>query len=145
MQAMTPSNDFAMFDYGQFVSILRLAELPVLPGKPYREFYPVKYEYGPDFEGLDGGYYVIRHPDPGSLPEPVPPSVTPRQARLALLNVGKLAEAQAAVDASTEENKITWEYALEIDRDDPLVLFFGDELGFTSNQLDDLFRAASKL
>ena len=144
MPQMT-TNDFAMLDYGEFKGILRLAEKPVLEGKPYREFYSVKYEYGPDFEGLENGYWVIRHPDPGSLPPEVPYAVTPRQARLALLNIGKLAEVDAAIQASTEANKITWEYAIEITRDDPLVTFFGSELGFTSDQIDDLFRAASNL
>lgn len=142
---MTLDNDFAMLDYGEFKGIFRLEEKPVLPGKPYREFYSVKYEVGPDFEGLENGYWVIRHPDPGSQPAPVPYSVTPRQARLALLNIGKLADVDTAVAASTEANKITWEYAVEITRDDPLIAFFGAELGLTSDQIDDLFRAASVL
>lgn len=145
MQAMTASNDFAMLDYGEFKGIFRYAEKPVLDGKPYRQFYPVKNEYGPDFEGLENGYWVIRHPDPGSLPPPVPYSVTPRQMRLALLNIGKLSEIEIAVSNSTEANKITWEYALSIDREDPLVLFFASELGYTSDQIDDLFRAAEQL
>lgn len=142
---MTLSNDFAMYDYGDFKGILRLEEKPDLAGKPYREFYSVKYEVGPDFEGVENGYYVIRHPDPSAIVAPVPQSVTPRQARLALLNIGKLADVEAAVKASTDETKIAWEYALEITRDDPLVTFFGGSLGFTSNQIDDLFREASEM
>jgi hypothetical protein len=142
---MTPENDFAMLDYGEFKGIFRYPEKPDLAGKPYREFYSVKYETGPDFEGLENGYWVVRHPDPGSLPAPVPPAISPRQARLALLNIGKLSEVDAAVANSTEANKITWEYAVQILRDDPLVSFFGSELGFTSDQIDDLFRAAGSL
>lgn len=139
------TNDYAMFDNGQFKGIFRLSEKPNLPGKPYRKYYEVKNEYGPDFEGLEDGYYVIRHPDPGTLPPPVPYAVTPRQARIALLNIGKLPDVNAAIQASTEADKITWEYALEITREDPLVVIFGNELGFTPAQIDDLFRAASAL
>lgn len=142
---MIADNDFAMLDYGEFKGIFRFAEKPDLPGKPYREFYPVKNEYGPDFEGLEDGYWVVRHPDPGLILPEVPYAVTPRQARLALLNIGKLADVETAIQASAEANKIAWEYATEITRDDPLVLFFGNELGFTTDQIDDLFRAASKL
>lgn len=142
---MTPENDFAMLDYGVFQGILRLSEKPELLGKPYREFYPVKHEYGPDFEGLENGYWVVRHPDPGSMPAPVPYSVTPRQFRLALLDIGRLSEVDAAINASTEANKIAWEYAVAINRDDPLVAFLGTELNFTSDEIDNLFRAAEVL
>lgn len=138
-------NDYAMFDDGEFKNILRLSALPDLPGKPYRKFYPVKYEFGEPFTGLVDGFWVVRNPDPATLPAPVPYSVTPRQARLALLASGWLQMVETAVNSGAPEHKITWEYATEILRSDPLVTFFGDTLGLSSEQIDDLFRAAEAL
>lgn len=139
---MTPENDFAMLDDGVFVGIFRYPEMPLLPGKPYRSFYPVKYETGDAFSGVENGYWVIRRPDPVLAPAPIPNSVLPHKMRLALLNVGKLEDVTTAVSNSTEENKIYWEYAIEFNRNDPLFLFFVAELGFTESQVDDLFRFA---
>lgn len=138
-------NDYAMLDYGEFKGILRAETPPYLPGKPYRKFYTIKYEFGEPFSGLVGDFWVIRNPDPATLPAPVPDSVTPRQARLALLAAGWLQMVETAVASGSPEHKITWEYATEILRSDPLISFFGDTLGLSSEQIDDLFRAAGAI
>lgn len=85
-------------------------------------------------------------PDP--YVPPVPPKVTkvtPRQARLALLAAGLLPQVQAAVDAANGATKITWEYASEIDRNDPLIATLGLALGLTDAQIDALFETAATL
>lgn len=83
--------------------------------------------------------------DTEAIPPPVPVSATPRQARLALLQAGLLDQAQAAVDAAGPAAKITWDYALEIRREDPLIVGIGVLLGITSEQIDNLFRTANTL
>ncbi|WP_213287596.1 hypothetical protein [Bradyrhizobium sp. sGM-13] len=81
-----------------------------------------------------------------SLPRPtVPQSVTPRQARLALLSVGLLDQVEASVNAAGGATKITWEYATEINRRDPMIISIGSSLGLTSDQIDALFLSASEL
>lgn len=83
-------------------------------------------------------------------PEPapvitVPQSVTPRQARLALSQQGKLAAVNTAVAAADDATKITWEFALSIDRTSPLVATLGAAIGLTDSQIDDLFILAATL
>lgn len=72
--------------------------------------------------------------------------VTPRQARLALLAAGLLDAAEA--ELAKPENRaaqLTWEYALEIRRDDPLIAAIGAALEITDGQIDDLFESAKGL
>lgn len=75
----------------------------------------------------------------------VPASVTPRQVRLLLLQQGLLSQVEQMIAAQDEATKITWEFALEFKRDDPLLNALGANLGLTSEQIDDFFIAASNL
>ena len=75
----------------------------------------------------------------------IPTSVTPRQARLAIEAAGLTAQVEAAVDAAGLEARITWDYALEIRRDDPLIAQLGAGLSLSSEQIDALFVAAFAL
>lgn len=77
----------------------------------------------------------------------VPPylSVTPRQARLALLGAGLLTQVEAAVTNAGGAAKITWDYATQIRRTDPLVTTLGAALGLSDAQIDALFAQASVL
>jgi hypothetical protein len=80
---------------------------------------------------------------------PVPQSVTPRQARLALLQSAKLAAVDAAIaalpDPQKSEAQIEWEYARDIFRDSPLVKTLGAALGMDDADMDGLFIAAVAL
>lgn len=81
--------------------------------------------------------------------EPVPPVVTMRQARLALLQSDLLTAANNAVAAMTgtagEAARITWEFSSEVRRDNPFVAQLASALSLTEAQLDDLFRLAITL
>lgn len=88
--------------------------------------------------------------DPGPpAPMPVPPAVTPRQARLALLGAGLLDNAETALSALPSPQKeaalIEWEYASAILRESALVTAIGATLSLASEQVDDLFRTAATL
>ena len=76
-------------------------------------------------------------------------SVTMRQARLALLQVGHLANVQPAIDALPEPHRsaaaIEWEYSQTVERNRPFVLTLGEALGLTDEDLDALFTLASTL
>lgn len=92
---------------------------------------------------------------PPALPEyvpvvdPVPMVVSMRQARLALLGAGLLAQVNTAVanmpGAEGDAARIEWEYAQEVRRDSPLVAALSVAFGWTSAQLDDLFTEGAKL
>ncbi|MDR2164869.1 MAG: hypothetical protein LBO79_04410 [Zoogloeaceae bacterium] len=74
-----------------------------------------------------------------------PPSVTARQARLALLEAGLLDDIETALQTLPREAQITWEYATEFARDWPLLLAVADALGLSEEALDQLFIRASAL
>ena len=79
----------------------------------------------------------------------VPQTVTMRQARLALLNAGKLAAANTTIGGMTgaagDAARIEWEFSGSVERNRPLTVSLGTSLGLTSAQLDDLFRQAATL
>ena len=79
------------------------------------------------------------------FPPTVPTSITPRQCRLILAQQGLLASVETMIAAQDEATKITWEYALEFRRDDPLLNALGVNLGLTSEQIDAFFIAAAQL
>lgn len=92
---------------------------------------------------------------PPALPEyvpvvvAVPEVVTMRQARLALLGAGLLAQVNAAVanmpGAEGDAARIEWEYAQEVRRDSPLVAALSAALGLTDETLDNLYKVAAGL
>lgn len=85
-------------------------------------------------------------PAPEPTPEPtIPTVVSMRQARLALLQAGLLATVNAAIASGGEADKITWEYATEVDRNSPLVVNMSAALNLSSQQLDNLFTLAASL
>jgi hypothetical protein len=116
------------FDPGVGRALIELAEdSPVGPGWTYD---------GQDFT-------------PPQIVEPVPEAVTARQARLALLGAGLLSTVEQALSGMAglqgDAARIEWEYALEIRRDSPLIGAIAPMLNLTTQQVDDLFRAAEGL
>jgi hypothetical protein len=71
------------------------------------------------------------------------PTLTMRQARLALLNLGLLDEVEAAITST--ENRIWWDYSTTVERNNPLVISVLAALGKSSAEIDALFIAASVL
>ncbi len=80
---------------------------------------------------------------------PVPPVVTMRQARRALLEAGMLQAIPAAIASLPspykERAEIDWEYSQDVHRDWPLVLQLAPALGLTTQQIDQLFITAATM
>lgn len=76
-------------------------------------------------------------------PAPVPASITPLQARKALRAAGLFASVTQAMASMSDEELETWEYALAIERNDPLLVTVAADLGLTEAQVDALFVQAS--
>lgn len=76
-------------------------------------------------------------------------SVTMRQARLALLEIGKLRDAEDAIDALPEpartKAKIEWDYAATVEKNSPLIQSLTPALGIDADTLTYLFNLASTL
>lgn len=75
----------------------------------------------------------------------VPKVISPRQCRLILLQQGLLATVEAMIAQQDEATRLTWEYALEFRRDDPLLNNLAVSLDLTSEQIDQFFIAAAQL
>lgn len=77
------------------------------------------------------------------------PPLTPSQIRLGLLQAGKLAAVDTAINALPADQKaaakIIWEYALEYHRNDPLVESLGAAIGLTPEQIDSIWEQAAQL
>lgn len=71
-------------------------------------------------------------------------SVTPRQARLKLIEADLLDNLEAIIETNRAW-KIEWEYATVVKRDSPLIEAVTNQAGLTSEQIDELFMEASKL
>jgi predicted component of type VI protein secretion system len=101
-----------------------------------RKYDPSQYEQLPDI------------PKP-EKPDPVPQSVTMRQARLALLQQGLLAQVDTVIDQLPEPDKsaakIEWEYSQTVERDRPLIQALAPGLGLSDEDLDNLFKLAVML
>ena len=83
--------------------------------------------------------------------DPVPPSISARQARLWLIRHGitlaTVDQTIAAIpDAMTRESvRVEWEYGTEVHRASQFVATLGATLGLTSDRLDAAFREAATL
>ena len=92
---------------------------------------------------------LVEAPEPVAPVTPAPPvvpaAVSPRQARIALLQAGLLDQVEAAVKAGTKQAQIEWEFGLEIRRDHAWLAAVAGQLGLSSAQVDDLFRAAAAI
>ena len=86
---------------------------------------------------------------PPQAPATVPQEITMRQARLALLDIGLLANVQTAINTLPEPDKtkaqIEWEYSNALQRNNPFVTTLGTALGLSSDDIDNLFITASGL
>lgn len=80
------------------------------------------------------------------VPVVVPTEVTMRQARLALLQLKKLAAVTAAIAASTDDAlKIEWEFASTVKRTSTSTIAIATALTLTDADLDKLFTLADTL
>ena len=77
----------------------------------------------------------------------IPYSITQRQMRLTLLDIGIYDQVEAAVNAMTGEEgkaaRITWTWAQDIKRDNPLLIQLATTFNLSSQEVDNLFIAAA--
>lgn len=121
------------FDYGQGEGCFTVP----LAGKAG---YGIGWLYDPDAQSFTD----ITVPPPPPVPE-VPQVITPRQCRLELLNRGLLEQVEVMIAAQDQATRITWEYAVEFRRDNPLLMALATNLGLTDQQVDQFFIAAAAL
>lgn len=99
----------------------------------------------PDDCTPEWSYDGIAFHEPLNFGTPVPQSVSMRQARLALLQIGLLSDVENAISQGSQADQITLEYATEVNRSDALVINMSAALGLSDAQLDALFTLAAGL
>jgi hypothetical protein len=90
----------------------------------------------------DADYAAIFNQGIGNSLPSTPTSVSPAQARLALLQAGKLDAVKAAAQAAGEEAAVAFEFATSFDRDSALLNAIAGPLEL---DLDALFAEAAKI
>lgn len=75
----------------------------------------------------------------------IPEVVSARQMKLALLGAGLLDGIEAFVVTQDRAVQISWEYATEFRRDDPMLVNMAEAFSMTYEQVDDVFRAAAQI
>lgn len=101
-------------------------------------------------DGVWTQQWTVRDLTAEELKARVPTVVTMRQARLALLQAGLLAQVETAIAAvedpvQRQAVQIEWEYAAEVDRNHSWVQSLATALELTEAQLDALFALAATL
>ncbi len=94
--------------------------------------------------GIGWDYIDGKLTPPETTPEPIQTSITPRQARLKLLEANLLDNLEAII-TTNRSWQIEWEYATEVKRDSPLIDAVATQAGLTVEQIDQMFVEASKL
>lgn len=139
-------NEYALLINNQFKEIRQYAEKPDDIQHKNITWHNVVREYGlEEFTGIENDVWIIRTIDPATLPPVVPTMVTPRQVRLLLLQQDLLDEVETLIASQPREIQIAWEYALEFQRNDPLLNTLAQNLNLTEQELDNFFIAAANL
>lgn len=103
----------------------------------------------PEHAGIGWTYDGTTWTAPVPAPAPVPAVASMRQARLALLQAGKLQDVDAAIAAlpspAKEAAQVEWEYATEVSRDSALMQQLAAAIGLDDAALDALFTQAAQL
>jgi hypothetical protein len=156
-------SEFALLIDGVFQEFRRYETRPQdLPHKKVT-WHDVERQYGEPFEGLENGVWIVRTVDPATRPEPVPESITRRQAALELhalqyitlqeaLNMVKTATVPFPValmfDTQVAQGKWTADDRIRAEIDFAATNYYRSNnlltlMGMTSEQIDQFFISAS--
>ena len=95
---------------------------------------------GADYDWQDGAWAQLP-----PAPPPVPDRVTARQFKLQLLAAGLLDQVEAWIASQSQAVQFTYANSGTFVRDEPMMQSGFAALGFTSEQIDAFFTAASAL
>ena len=141
---MTHKMKFAFNNNGTLQDVIETNPNIIFP-----EFYAAQFVEVPD-DAQNGDLWdgeTLTRPPVKPPEQPKIAEVTMRQARLALLDVGRLADVDEAINRLPEPErtkaKIEWDYASAVYRNSEWVVDVSEQLGLSETQLDDLFALAA--
>lgn len=112
-------------------------------------YYQIELEPGQELPEWVKGLTPCPVVPPAPVPSVVPEQVTMRQARLALLEAGKLTAVNNAIaalpGAAGDEARVEWEFSSAVERHRPLVAALAGALNLSDSQLDALFVRAAEM
>lgn len=79
-----------------------------------------------------------------SQPAPIP-TLTPRQIRFVLNNVGLRQNVESMVSQADQTTKDWWEFSQQYEHDHPVLIAMANNLGLTSQQVEQMFIDGAKL
>lgn len=93
---------------------------------------------------------AFKEPEIVAIQEPKIEKITLRQTKLILNQMGLLPQVESYISSIEDEQlrataKIEWEYANDVERDNPLIATLQNGLNLSDEQVDSMFREASKL
>lgn len=126
-----------MYQFTQSTSVIRTSDGAFIPADLGNT----------DWQAYQAWLAAGNTPTPYTLPPApaVPQSLTPRQIRLALSQMGYRERVEAAVAAGPLALQDAWNHALEFVRDDPGVLQMLAAVGATPEQADQLWTLGATL
>lgn len=83
--------------------------------------------------------------DVADIPQSVPSIITPLQARKALRSLGLYEQVNSYIQSLSEEEQEEWEYAIQIERNNHIIVNGANYLGLSEEQVDSLFILGSTL
>lgn len=146
---VSENNDFILNDKGLLSKTFRASNV-----KPDNfeliEISAFNYDLfvGRFFQYIDGNIVLKEEKtkEYNDMVNPVPQKITMRRARLVLFDKNLLNSVQSAIDSLEEPEKtkaqIEWDFSAEVWRNKPFVLDIAQGLGWTDEELDNLFREA---
>lgn len=91
------------------------------------------------------GYTLVKWMMPAPAPQ-IPQQVPMWSVRVVLHQNNLIDQAQAAIDASGDYAiQSVWEYGNFADRNSPAIVMLSNELGMTSQEVDEMFLAAAAI
>lgn len=94
---------------------------------------------------IDDGKIALHDPQRNYTLKVIPDTVTPRQAKTALLAAGLLSTVETLMESQSREVQLKWTEAVEFVRSDPVFEALKVALGLTTEEIDDLFIAAGEI
>ena len=128
--------------YGASFDLETLTLTWLIPNPPSDEVEqePSAASYTFTAEEIEEGKVFVTTPKPA----PVPTEVSPKQIRLALNAAGLREMVEDAVAAADQPTQDSWNWATCFLRTDPMLTSFCAAIGWTEEQIDQLFIDASK-